>query len=324
MANLKDSQRKKIQELYKKGHSIKSISRIIKCERNTVKKWCYRCCSIENKKVTSRRGRYPLIGKKQMGKVKLILLKNKYEGTRKLLPIINQKLNTNFSDRSLRRYSKLLKFKWGKYRIIPILTEKHKKTRLEWAEAHVNTDWKDWIFSDEKTFRCGKAPRGLRYIIGRRPCIALKTWSGKINVWWGIHFNSILPHKIITGNLNGEKYIDVLSCTLNFSTKTEWILQQDNARPHVAKKVKNWMSSKEINVCCDWPPYSPDLNPIENLWSLLDSNVNKRRPKNNEQLIKNLSKTIKNVDIEIIENLILSMPKRIEEVIKLKGGFTKY
>ena len=37
---------------------------------------------------------------------------------------------------------------------------------------------------------------------------------------------------------------------------------QDNASIHTAKKVKDWFKDMAIPLV-DWPPYSPDLNPIE-------------------------------------------------------------
>jgi transposase len=38
---------------------------------------------------------------------------------------------------------------------------------------------------------------------------------------------------------------------------------QDNAPIHSAQKVQDWLRNHEIPVMT-WPPYSPDLNPIEN------------------------------------------------------------
>jgi transposase len=37
---------------------------------------------------------------------------------------------------------------------------------------------------------------------------------------------------------------------------------QDNASIHTAHKVKDWFEENGIQTT-DWPPYSPDLNPIE-------------------------------------------------------------
>lgn len=45
------------------------------------------------------------------------------------------------------------------------------------------------------------------------------------------------------------------------------IFMQDNAPVHTARLVRDALEQIDINVI-DWPPYSPDLNPIENLWAL--------------------------------------------------------
>ena len=56
-----------------------------------------------------------------------------------------------------------------------------------------------------------------------------------------------------------------------------WILQHDGATCHTAKAVTTLLDQMEIETL-DWPPRSPDLSPIENVWAILKKNVYKRNP----------------------------------------------
>ena len=76
----------------------------------------------------------------------------------------------------------------------------------------------------------------------------------------------------------------------------------------------------------EWPAQSPDLDPIENLWNHL-----KRRMAEYDQESKGTIELWERVQIEwdkiepeVCQNLIESMPKCVEAVIKAKGGYTKY
>lgn len=76
----------------------------------------------------------------------------------------------------------------------------------------------------------------------------------------------------------------------------------------------------------EWPSCSPDLNPIENLWGDLARRVyaNHRQFKNVAELKKAITQAWSEVDLGRIENLVNSMPNRVFEVIKKKGGVIKY
>ena len=73
-----------------------------------------------------------------------------------------------------------------------------------------------------------------------------------------------------------------------------------------------------------WPPKSPDLNPIENLWDAVEAKVREESATSRNELWGKILVAWNSIDNNIIKTLIYSMPRRIEAVIKAKGGHTKY
>ena len=73
-----------------------------------------------------------------------------------------------------------------------------------------------------------------------------------------------------------------------------------------------------------WPPQSPDLNPIENVWKIIGERSMAQNPKNLEELWNILQKEWMNMKKEEIEKLLISCGRRCQSVIDVKGGNTKY
>lgn len=74
----------------------------------------------------------------------------------------------------------------------------------------------------------------------------------------------------------------------------------------------------------DWPSQSPDLNPIEILWSILDKRCRDRRPNNEVELFQILQDAWRALPVSLLDDLVTSMPRRCQAVIDAEGRATKY
>lgn len=118
--------------------------------------------------------------------------------------------------------------------------------------------------------------------------------------------------------------------TAMFSTQGlgSWVLQQDNDPCHrfAADAIKEWNLKRgsSISLLPSWPPNSPDLSPIENLWGYVGARVQARGPTSFEAFKQAIIHEQGNVPRNVLHNLYNSMPRRIAQVIELEGDKTKY
>jgi transposase len=72
---------------------------------------------------------------------------------------------------------------------------------------------------------------------------------------------------------------------VGYLTKNKITLLQDGARAHVSKRVLSYLERKKVVSFTDYPPYSPDLNPIEKVWGELKKRVGAMHPLTEAELI---------------------------------------
>jgi transposase len=115
-----------------------------------------------------------------------------------------------------------------------------------------------------------------------------------------VNIKGVVAPLIFKGTLDGKffaGYIEkVLSPELSFSD----IVVMDNCSAHKVAKVLDPIYKKGAKVLF-LPPYSPDLNPIELMWSKMKSSLRKLEPRTSEELRAASSKTIDFISSEDIQ-----------------------
>ena len=137
----------------------------------------------------------------------------------------------------------------------------------------------------------------------------------------------LIPHVLYLGQIKFVRYRDEIlrPVAVPLVQQRNLILQQDNARPHVARVCQDFLANNNIAPLA-WPPYSPDLTPIEHMWDELDRRVRKRRnpPATLAQLRNALIDEWNNIPMRTVNALVNSIQRRIRTATAARGGHTRY
>jgi len=156
-------------------------------------------------------------------------------------------------------------------------------------------------------------------------------------MWGAISVRGKIGMFMFTENMDRHLYREILDNHLydnanNVYGRQHWVFQHDNDPKHTSGDVCNDLEMKLLGHVLQWPSYSPDLNPIENIWACLKRNVEKRvkgmvaqkKSVAKEVFIALVKEEWENIPDALILNSISSMPKHIQACIDTEGGHTKY
>lgn len=167
----------------------------------------------------------------------------------------------------------------------PLLTEAAAAARLAWCQARRDWGLREWskvIWSDECSVELGSGSKRewvfrtpsqkwdkemiQPYNKGKAPSIMVWGafwWKHKADLVWMTRNKASKR-----GGYTAESYIGVLEDQIPSLYQDGMLFMQDNAPIHKARSVIAWFRDHGVNLLV-WPPYSPDLNPIEHFWRKL-------------------------------------------------------
>jgi len=237
------------------------------------------------------------------------------------------------------------------------LTQATINKRLAFCQANKRTNWRHVLFTDRKKFLFkypGSKVAAVRWEEqGQTSGVFTPNHPQVLNVYAGISYYGVTKCHVVAGssnyktrftnkkgamakNITSLEYEDVLNTTLLregsaiFSKQGigSWVLQQDNDPSHkeATAVIQKWNDKRKssVQLLKGWPPNSPDLNPIENLWAVVQRDVDAIGCKTFDAFKKSVLRQVKAHGQSIARALVQSMADRVDACLELNGCKTKY
>lgn len=326
-----------------RGDSYRSIAKTVGCGLATIYDTLKRHSETGSTSSKSRSGRPRLLNDRQSNRLKKLVTNDKTQNRRLcaagIQKLWQKKTDNNVSLHTIRRTLYSVGLKNCIARRKPLISPANKQARLSWCLEHASwtkAKWAKVLWSDESTFsqfqqsRCSRVWREAKEEWDSS-CVSTTVKHSPSRMHWGCFLRQGLgPIVPLEGSVKGTTHVitlrkHVLPTMKRMFPKGDGWFQEDNARPHKCQIAKQFHAEHELRIL-SWPPQSPDLSPIENLWALVKRNLRKRKkkPSNLTELDRYVKEEWKKIPKHFIENLVDSMPERIQAVIAAEGGETKY
>lgn len=254
----------------------------------------------------------------------------------KLVNSVSRDTNLKVSTHTIRRFLHSEKIFACKAAKKPLISTKNKGLRFricrQWF-LHENSYWNQVIWSDESKFnvfgsdgKCTVWRKNNTRLLEKNLCPSVKH-SPSVMVWGCFSAKGVGKLQIIEGIMDSTRYCQILRDNLKSSARNlgmrSFIFQQDNDPKHKSRITRDYFDRNDIEVL-EWPAQSPDLNPIEHLWAHIKLELKKFPATSVSDLKVKLVDIWNGISVEVCEKLVKSMPKRVEQVMRNKGGASSY
>lgn len=343
MPRLNQTTRDQIIQRLREGKSCSSIASELKCSKSTVSKLLK---THPEESSARKRGGVSKLTPRDKRRIVSNIANGIVKTPKQAAASLQASMGISVTPQTVRNVLRESGLKAKKKPKKPALTARHRKARLDFALRHKEwtiEDWKKVVWSDETKINriCSD---GINYTWQKDKQLpnesntiqTVKFGGGNVMIWACMTWSGPGAMVQIMGRMDTEQYISILDQNLFRSMEAtcllgdmppvdQLIFQQDNDPKHTARATKAFLKSKKI-TCLDWPAQSPDLNPIEHLWGELKRRLGRyeEHPKGVGELWERINDQWLKIPLSSCQNLIESMPRRIEAVVAAKGGNTRY
>ena len=231
--------------------------------------------------------------------------------------------------------------KCGKPVVRPPLRKVHRENRIKWAEKYMKVNFGKVLFTDECRATLD-GPDGWRrgwYDMQASPPqrVRRQQGGGGVIIWAGIIDDEVVgPFRVKDGvKMTAEMYVSFLKEFLqpwykkkSVSFRRNMIFMQDNAPSHAARFTTDFLKKFLVKSAqiMEWPACSPDLNPIENLWSVIKRKIyaGGKQFGSKDELWNAIQVAVKEISADDVKKLTSSVDRRLLSVVANHGAYIKY
>lgn len=168
---------------------------------------------------------------------------------------------------------------------------------------------------------------GIKKSLNEKTVVEKSKFSRKLMVWAGVAHN--LKTDLVFfrqgETLDADRYQSAILAPIvvPLCQQHDLVFQQDSAPCHTAKRNAEFLRSENINFWTkeDWPPNSPDLNPLDyGIWGMLQQEVYRVPPKSLQDLERKIRKAWEKMDQSKVNQCIDIFKSGLRQCEDAKGG----